>query len=39
MQMVQHPLTDIGIQRFLADWEKAKAALTAASPVGTKPGR
>ncbi|NLY55422.1 MAG: fructose-6-phosphate aldolase [Firmicutes bacterium] len=21
-QMVQHPLTDIGIERFLADWEK-----------------
>ncbi|MGA1873325.1 MAG: fructose-6-phosphate aldolase [Thermoplasmatota archaeon] len=22
MQMVKHPLTDIGIQKFLADWEK-----------------
>jgi len=22
-QMLQHPLTDLGIQRFLADWEKA----------------
>jgi transaldolase len=22
MQMVQHPLTDIGIKKFLADWEK-----------------
>jgi len=22
MQMIQHPLTDIGIKRFLADWEK-----------------
>ena len=22
MQLVKHPLTDIGIQRFLADWEK-----------------
>ncbi|MBI5000630.1 MAG: fructose-6-phosphate aldolase [Euryarchaeota archaeon] len=22
-QMVKHPLTDIGIQKFLADWEKA----------------
>jgi transaldolase len=21
-QLVKHPLTDIGIQRFLADWEK-----------------
>ena len=23
-QMVRHPLTDIGIERFLADWEKIK---------------
>ena len=23
-KMVKHPLTDIGIERFLADWEKAK---------------
>jgi len=22
MQMIQHPLTDVGIKRFLADWEK-----------------
>ena len=22
MQMMQHPLTDVGIKRFLADWEK-----------------
>ncbi|MCK4614146.1 MAG: fructose-6-phosphate aldolase [Thermoplasmata archaeon] len=22
MQMIEHPLTDIGIERFLADWEK-----------------
>ena len=26
-QMAGHPLTDIGIQRFLADWESAKAEL------------
>ncbi len=25
MQMTQHPLTDIGIQKFLADWESVKA--------------
>lgn len=25
-QMVQHPLTDIGIEKFLADWKKAKKA-------------
>jgi transaldolase len=24
MQMVQHPLTDAGIEKFLADWEKVK---------------
>jgi transaldolase len=23
MQMMQHPLTDIGVARFLADWERA----------------
>ena len=23
LQMVQHPLTDLGVTRFLADWEKA----------------
>ena len=23
MQMTQHPLTDIGVERFLADWKKA----------------
>ena len=25
-QMVQHPLTDAGVSRFLADWEKARNA-------------
>lgn len=25
-QMLKHPLTDSGIERFLADWEKAQAA-------------
>ncbi|GAW93791.1 fructose-6-phosphate aldolase [Calderihabitans maritimus] len=24
MQMIKHPLTDVGIERFLADWEKVK---------------
>jgi len=24
-QLIRHPLTDIGIERFLADWEKVKA--------------
>jgi transaldolase len=22
LQLIQHPLTDIGIKKFLADWEK-----------------
>jgi len=26
-QLYQHPLTDIGIQRFLADWEKSGASI------------
>lgn len=26
-QMLKHPLTDSGIERFLADWEQAKAEL------------
>ncbi len=25
MQLYEHPLTDIGLKKFLADWEKAKA--------------
>jgi len=27
MQLVKHPLTDIGIERFLKDWEKVKELL------------
>jgi transaldolase len=26
--LVKHPLTDIGLKRFLEDWEKAKAQMT-----------
>jgi transaldolase len=26
-QMIRHPLTDAGIERFLADWEKARQNL------------
>jgi hypothetical protein len=25
--LFKHPLTDIGLERFLKDWEKAQAAL------------
>jgi transaldolase len=28
-QLVKHPLTDLGLQRFLADWEKARKDLGA----------
>src|SRR5690606_17661612 len=28
-QMLKHPLTDTGIQRFLEDWQKAQAELKA----------
>lgn len=31
-QMVKHPLTDKGIDAFLADWDKANASTTEASP-------
>lgn len=26
-QMMKHPLTDVGLKRFLDDWEKSKALL------------
>jgi transaldolase len=26
--LFNHPLTDIGLKKFLADWEKAQAAAT-----------
>jgi transaldolase len=26
-QLVQHPLTDVGIERFLKDWEKVSNNL------------
>ena len=27
MQMVKHPLTDIGIEKFMKDWESAKMKI------------
>jgi hypothetical protein len=24
LQLIKHPLTDIGIERFLSDWKKIK---------------
>ena len=26
-QMMKHPLTDVGLKRFIDDWEKAKTLL------------
>jgi transaldolase len=28
-KLVHHPLTDLGLQRFIDDWEKAREALGA----------
>jgi transaldolase len=25
MQLYEHPLTDLGLKKFLADWEKVKS--------------
>ena len=30
--LLKHPLTDIGLKRFLEDWEKAKKELGAKAP-------
>jgi transaldolase len=27
-QLIKHPLTDVGLQRFLADWDKLQKART-----------
>lgn len=35
-QMMKHPLTDSGLQKFLADWEKAKAATSGGAKGGGK---
>jgi len=34
-QVMKHPLTDIGLERFLADWKKAMAALPKNEPALT----
>jgi len=33
-QLLTHPLTEQGLQRFLADWEKAQAAMGAQAALG-----
>ncbi len=32
-QVMQHPLTDVGLKRFLEDWEKARAVLRKKTPA------
>ena len=32
-QVMKHPLTDVGLERFLADWKKAMAALPKNEPA------
>ena len=34
--LFNHPLTDIGLNNFLADWEAARATLPAAVPAGAE---
>ena len=35
-QMFKHPLTDIGLEKFLKDWEKAQAVAKALTPRATE---
>jgi transaldolase len=37
MQMVKHPLTDLGLERFLADWHKAMGENGVFAPVAGIP--
>ena len=32
-QMMKHPLTDVGLKNFLADWDKGKATLKKSEPA------
>ena len=32
-KLVQHPLTDLGLARFLRDWEKVPKTATVAEPA------
>ena len=32
--LMKHPLTDIGLKKFLDDWEKAKKEMGTKAPVG-----
>jgi transaldolase len=35
--MVQHPLTETGIQKFRKDWEAAQSAVATDEAVGLQP--
>lgn len=35
IQAIQHPLTSVGIERFLADWEKVTASIEGSKPPYT----
>ena len=37
MQMVKHPLTDIGLERFLADWRRAMGDQAVLTPLAATP--
>ena len=36
MQALKHPLTDIGLERFLADWQRLQEARAAEAPAARK---
>lgn len=36
-QMIKHPLTDAGLERFLADWQRAMGTAGAALPIAGAP--
>lgn len=38
-QLMKHPLTDVGLKNFLADWEKARKALPEAAAVKKEKAR
>jgi len=36
-QLMKHPLTDVGLEKFIADWKKGQAAVKPASPAPSAP--
>jgi transaldolase len=33
-QLMKHPLTDVGLEKFIGDWNKAQAAIRQKQPAG-----